>query len=417
MQARFGECVLKSSCLYSLKPFLDNEGILRVGGRTGEHPIIIPYDSPIARVIVLHYHCSAHVGAEWTLALIRQEFWLVKGRSLVKRILRDCVTCKQLYAKPNTQMMANLPDERVQPGKPVFSCVGIDAFGPIIVKNYRSEIKRYGCIFTCMATRAIHIEMLHSLDTDSFLNGFRRFVSRRGFPEKVFSDNGGNFVAGEKELRQAMRDLSEPEIRSYATARNIEWHFNPPLAPHMGGAWERMIAVIKRVMRAVMSQCVRLTDEVLSTIFCEIENIVNGRPLTKLSGDPEDLRPLTPNHLLLMRQGPSLPPGKFNVNDMYRRRWRHAQHIAEQFWRRWTRLYLPELQRRVKWVNATRNLSVGDLVMIADENMPRNLWPLALVKEVITGRDGLVRTVRLRTRCAELVRPVTKVVLLEGAVN
>ena len=109
-----------------------------------------------------------------------------------------------------------------------------------------------------------------------------------------------------------------------------------------------------------------------------------------------------------------IPPGQFSVDDVYRRRWRHVQHLAEQFWRRWIRLYLPTLQERHKWSAVKRNIKVGDLVLLLDENTPRNLWPLAIVKEVNTGRDALVRSVRVKTRVTELVRPITKVVLLEG---
>ena len=113
-----------------------------------------------------------------------------------------------------------------------------------------------------------------------------------------------------------------------------------------------------------------------------MESVINNRPLTKLTDDPSDLNPLTPNHLLILREGGNLPSGRFKTEDMYHRRWRHVQHIANQFWRKWIKTYLPELQRRVKWTEKKTNLTVGDLVLILDENTPRNLWPLALVKEV-----------------------------------
>lgn len=266
-----------------------------------------------------------------------------------------------------------------------------------------------------MASRAIHMEKVNTLDTDSFINAFRRFVARRGKPRKVFSDNGSNIVGGEKEMRRAIKAIDFVRVKDYAVELNIEWHFIPPSAPHMGGIWERMVGVIKRVMKAVLLHQNRLSDEVLETLFCEIEATINGRPLTKLSDDPNDLAPLTPNHLLLLRNGPILPPGKFDQNDMFRRRWRHVQNLANVFWRKWIKLYLPELQRRIKWTDITTNLAIGDLVIVADEKTPRNLWPLALVKEVHAGRDGLIRSVKLRTRSTDLVRPVTKVIILEAA--
>lgn len=305
----------------------------------------------------------------------------------------------------------------MEPYKALFTNTGVDFCGPFMVKVKRSQVKRYACIFTCLVSRAVHIEKVDTLDTESFINAFRRFVSRRGNPENVYSDNGSNLVAGEKELRTAIRELSVTQIQAYAVKHNINWTFIPPYAPHMGGVWERMVGIVKRVMKGVLSPNVRLTDEILETVFCEIESIINGRPLTKLSDNVNDPKPLTPNHLLLLRQGPTLPPGKFDKNDLYRSRWRHIQHLANNFWHKWIKLYLPELQKRIKWTDENRNLEVGDLVIIADENTPRNLWPLALVEAVNQGRDGLVRSVTLRTKSTRLVRPVTKIVLLEGKIK
>ena len=291
--------------------------------------------------------------------------------------------------------------------------MSIDVFGHIWVKNYRSELKRYGLIFTCMVSRAIHIEKLSTMDTCSFLNAFRRFVCRRGCPIKVYSDNGRNFVSGERELRLSMRDLSEAEIKLYAVSKNINWEFVPPYAPHWNGVTERLVGVVKRVLKALFHDTVRLNDEILETVLCEAENIVNNRPLTKLSDDANDFVALTPNHLLMVREGPSLPPGKFSKDDVFRKRFRHAQYLVDQFWSKWLKLYLPELQKRCKWTDVKANLSVGSLVLVEDGTTPRHLWPLALVEEVTEGRDGHVRSVKLRTRSSKFVRPLTKIILLE----
>ena len=311
--------------------------------------------------------------------------------------------------------MADLPSERIEPNAPAFTNIGVDIFGLYTIKNYRSEIKRYGCIFTCLASRAAHIEKLNSLDMDSIVNGFRRFIAWRSVPAKVYSNNGTNIVSGEKEMRLAFRDLMQSSaFQGYLATRHIEWSFIPPASPHMGGVWERLVGLLKRVLVAVLRESRRLNDEVLETVFCEIESIANGRPLTKLSDDPSDVTPLTPNHLLLLKQGAVLPPGRFNPSDIFRRRWRQVQSIADQFWHKWVQLYLPELQKRVKWRDKNRNIYVGDLVMVMDENTPRHVWPLALVKGVNTSRDGLVRSVQVRTRISDLVRPITKLVLLEA---
>ena len=192
--------------------------------------------------------------------------------------------------------------------------------------------------------RAVHIEKLESLETESFINSLRRFVARRGQPTKIFSDRGTNFVGADTELKKSLLDLSESEILSYAIKHDIEWHFNPPSASHMGGVWERVIRSIRRIMSGILTRDVKLNDEILETVYCQIEAIINSRPLTKLTDDPNDLSPLTPNHLLLSREGVCLS----DESDIYRRRWRHVQFIANQFWRKRLKSYLPELQKRIK---------------------------------------------------------------------
>lgn len=164
----------------------------------------------------------------------------------------------------------------------------------------------------------------------------------------------------------------------------------------------------------LLSKNEKLTDDLLTTFFCTVENLVNSRPLTKNSDDVEDSMPITPNHLLLLRGGPMYIPGKFGAKDFFKCRWKYVHHLADQFWRKWLREYLPELQRRNKWMLQTRNLARGDLVLICDENTPRGLWPLGLVTEINIGRDGLVRSATVRTKSTHLVRPATKLVLLEG---
>ena len=416
-----GATLPKSSPLRDLLPMLCDDGIMCVGGRLKhadlpsdrKYPIIIPNKHPVAILIVRHYHNIAHLGTEWTLSHIRSRYWIVKARLIVKQVKKDCTTCKRLYASPCVQQMSDLPHERLAAGEAPFSCIGCDCFGPFAVKVLRSEVKRYGLICTCFSIRAIHLEVLDSMSTDSFLNGFRRFVARRGSPQKVFSDNGTNFVGAQSEMDHCKSQLDMRCIQSYGTQSNMEWKFNPPHAPHMGGAWERMIGIVKKVLPAMLKDC-RLTDEVLRTVFAEVECIVNSRPLTKLSDDVNDMSPLTPNHLLMLRSGPTPVPGIFSQSDMYRNKWRYVQHLSNQFWSRWLREYLPELQKRHKWHNKERNVQVGDLVLVVGENMPRRLWPLGLVVQIKHGRDNLVRSVHVKTRSTTLVRPVTKIVLLEA---
>ena len=417
-----GKTVRKSSRLFNMSPIL-KDGLLVVGGRlkyaavdaTRKNPAILPHEHRVAHLICLEYHNAAHLGVEWTLSELRKRYWITKARNLIKGIKRSCVTCRKLYAKGIVQKMADLPAERCEPGKPPFSYVGVDLFGPFYTKVGRSEVKRYGCLYTCFSTRAIHLEVLNNLETDTFINGFVRFVSRRGYPLKVWSDNGTNLVGARSELSKSLRDLDRGKVVRVARRMEIEWAFNPPLASHSGGVWERMIRTVRRVMVALLNSNTRLTDEILHTVLCEVECIVNSRPITKCSDDVDDVAALTPNHLLLLRDNQSVPWGVFYVGDMYRKHWRHVQHLVTLFWKRWIKEYLPELQRRQKWVKDVPNLNVGDLVLLLDENSPRGSWHLGLVKEISTGRDGLVRSARVKTATTELVRPITKLVILEGA--
>ena len=226
--------VVKKSPIYILEPFLDEEGILRVGGRLknaplpekAQHPIILPKNHHVSRLVARRAHefQSGHSGKEYVLSLIRQKFWIVGARPLVKRVVRECVLCERLKGKPGVQQMADLPVERVTPDNPPFSYVGVDCFGPFVVKRGRSQLKRYGCLSTSLTMRAIHIEKLDSLEADSFINAFVRFCARRGVPEKVRSGNGTNFVGGEKELREAMRSWKEDsKAKAYFLQKQIKW--------------------------------------------------------------------------------------------------------------------------------------------------------------------------------------------------
>ena len=411
----------KKSGLRDLSPFVNEKGMICVGGRVkfaelneeNKHPIILPHDNRIAQLIVHEYHNVAHLGVEWTLSWIRKKFWITRCRSLLKKVRRDCVICRKLFDPPGYQRMADLPPERLIAGKPPFSFIGIDCFGPFAVKLGRSEVKRYGCVFTCLNVRAVHIEKLDSLDTDSFLNCFRRFCARRGLSLKVWSDNGTNFVGAHNELIKCAKQIDQHKIRSKSTQMGVEWSFNPPCASHWGGIWERMIRTIRKVLAAVLNNT-RLTDEILSTVLCEVECIINGRPITKVSSDPNDPTPLSPNHILLLRGGSPPPIGSFDHADTYRKRWRHVQYLSDLFWKRWIREYIPILQFRQKWYHKQRNLQIGDLVLVSDENTPRHLWPLGLITEVRVSGDGLVRAVSIKTQSTNLVRPISKVVLIEG---
>ena len=221
-----------------------------------------------------------------------------------------------------------------------------------------------------MAMRAVHIEITHSLDTNSFLCAMQRFISRRGMVEKVYSDNGTNLVSGHRELKESIDGWNQSKMTDTLRQKGIEWHFNPPLGSHHGGVWERLIGVAKKILKMLVNEQL-VNDETLLTLMAEVERIMNSRPLTKCSTDPRDEAVLSPNQLLHMKDERSLPYGVFDPKDGYVRRWwKQAQRLSNMFWKRWIREYLPTLQLRHKWVKLEDNLQMGDLVLVMDENTP-----------------------------------------------
>ena len=207
-----------------LHPLLDEMGILRVGGRLenalidydAKHPIILPYRDHVTDLIISQHHQkTGHLGQEYVLSSLRHQYWVIKGRSAVRRVISGCFLCKKLGAVRGEQLMGDLPKERLMSEEPPFTHVGLDYFGPLYVRQRHSNVKRYGCLFTCLAVRAVHIEVVHSLDTDGFINALQRFVSLRVCPTTIFSDNGTNFRAGEKELRESLSEWNQTTIHDF----------------------------------------------------------------------------------------------------------------------------------------------------------------------------------------------------------
>ena len=414
--------VLCSSAVYRLDPFLLN-GILRVGGRLSKmslpddmkFPILLPYKSHVTTLILRDIHIRlAHSGRNHVLAELRQKYWVIHANSAVRQLISRCVTCKKLQAPVSDQKMSDLPPDRGSMDPP-FTYAAVDYFGPFIVKQGRKEIKQYGALFTCLASRAIHIETTKSLDTDSFIQALRRFLARRGPVKQIRSDNGTNFVGAQRELRDALSEMDNNTIKQTLVRNSIDWIFNPPAASHMGGIWERQIRTVRKVLNQLSKEFGdQLDEESFRTLMTEVEAIVNSRPLTSVSTDPSDLNALTPSNILTMKSGVIFPPpGVFQCADIYlRKRWRRVQYLANLFWTRWKREYLLTLQQRQKWNEPKRNLHTGDLVLIKDDNLPRNSWSMARVSKTEPDRKGFVRSVMVKTTSTELRRPIHKLVLL-----
>ena len=287
--------------------------------------------------------------------------------------------------------------------------------GPFVtIQGRRSRRqKRYFCLFPCLATRAVHLEMAFGLDTDSFLNAFYRMVNRRGLPREMLSDNGTNFVAAERELRGLVEALDQSKIAQSTVNKGVMWHFNPPLAPHFGGVHETMIKVAKRPVNAVLGNA-DVTDEELTTAFTGAEALLNSRPVTYQSANPEDDIPLTTNHFLIGQIGGQFAPESVDeTNYSLKKRWRRVQELVRHFWHRWLREWIPSLSNRRKWLKGERDLQSGDVVLVMSPYTPRGHWPLGRIVKVYQGKDGHVRVAKVQVGKSQLTRPILKLCPLE----
>ncbi|XP_022519806.2 uncharacterized protein LOC111190345 [Astyanax mexicanus] len=307
--------------------------------------------------------------------------------------------------------MADLPPSSLRLNQPVFWSTGVDCFGPYIIKIGRRTEKRWGIVFKCLTTHAVHLDLLTSMDTDAFLMALRRFIARRGKPHELLADQGTNFKGGSSELQEAFKALT-PELQAQLASQQIDFKFNPPHAPHFGGSWEREIRSIKSALHTTLG-AQSVSEDVLMTVLVEVEGIINSKPLGYTSSDIADPDPITPNMLLMGRRDPSLPQVIYAETEILsRRRWRQCQALIDQFWTKYIKSYLPSLQIRSKWHQEKDNLTIGTVVMIVDQQLPRAMWPVGLVTAVVPGADGRIRTVKVQVKDRIYTRPVARLIKL-----
>ena len=359
-----------------------------------------------------------HAGCQSVFNSLRQKFWPLSGRKLVRKIIRNCITCFRASPPGNlTNIMGDLPEDRVIQALP-FHSTGVDFAGPFLVKEGttrgRKIVKTYICLFVCMATKAVHIELASDLSTAAFLNCLRRFVSRRGRCAKIFSDNGTNFVGASNELKDIIQKINdEPKIQSFLLEENISWNFIPPKAPHFGGLWESAVKSAKVHMKRVFADA-HMTYEEFYTLLTQIEACLNSRPISPISEDPTDIAVLKPGHFLIGRALIALPEQKVeDIKDNRLSRYQRIQKMFQHFWKRWHIEYLHNLQQRNKWMlKENWDIHCGALVLIREDNLPPLKWALARIVAVHPGKDKIVRVVTLKTANGELKRPISKIVLL-----
>jgi hypothetical protein len=403
----------KSDDLLSLAPFLDQNSLMRVGGRLRhsnmgfqhKHPILLPPRHPATTSIVNYYHdVTYHQGRHILQGKLQQAgFHIHRSRATIGKILANCVTCKRLRGPLQEQLMSDLPPDRLEECPP-FTNTGIDTFGPYLVhdgahtRRTNANKKIWGLLFTCLVSRAIHIEPLASLDSATVRLALRRFLAIRGQCKIIRSDQGTNFIGAKNEMAT---EIDGEDLKKFARDSDIIWKLNTPGASHTGGVWERKIGSFKNVLRASLLQLGprNLSRCELHTLFQECTAIVNNTPLYEVSSDPNDPIAITPAMLLTLKTQPNPAPlESFSEADLLcygRARWRRIMHLSEQFWLRWRQNYITQLQARKKWMFPRRSPKVNDVVLIK-ENSPRNVWPLARVKKVDYSTDNLVRTITLQ---------------------
>jgi hypothetical protein len=417
---------LESGVLKRLNPKYDEYGVLRADGRlknsnlpeAEKSPMILSNKGLLATLIVLWAHkLCMHGGATLTLANVRKLFWIVKGGSLVRKVVHSCVICKRYSMQKTGQIMGLLPWSRVNRCRP-FTNVGVDYAGPFTLKlaagRSTKTHKGYVAFFVCMVTKAVDIQAVSDLSAKAFLAAFERFVAKRGCPARIYSDNGSNFVLAKKYLDKAGRDAMEEVLASmikFFNSRLIGWSFNPPSGPNFGGLWESGIKSVKYHLKRVIGATV-LTFEQFTTVLAKIEACLNSRPLVRLSDDPDQFV-LTPGHFLIGDALLAPPQAVLNEPGKLTEKWDVCKRIANSFWKVWRDDYLKTLITREKWNSEERNLEVNDVVLMKNELTAPTFWPLGRVVSTHPGSDEKVRVASIKTaQGKEYVRPVSKLLPL-----
>ena len=415
---RMMEKDIKDGKYKRLCPRRRTDGIYVISGRSvnwvemsynKEDVILLPYKHRFSRLYSEHVHAQGHHGILSTASKVRSKFWIIKLLKLLKSIKLNCVTCKRLDKKLSEQVMGNLPEERLKPAPPWYS-TSIDLFGPYTIRDEvkkRTTSKAYGVIFNCLATRAVYLDLAPDYSTEKFLMVLRRFVSLRGYPCNIYSDNGPQLVAANQELQRATKSWDWEKLKDFGVMEGFQWNFTPADAPWQNGTSESLIKSVKRALTAAIGESI-LTFSELQTVFFEVANLINERPIGRQPTSPEDGSYLCPNDLLLGRSTARVPSGPFKETVNPKHRFEFIQRIIDGFWKKWTTLHFPNLIVRQKWHTAHRNLKSGDVVMIQDSNLIRGQWRLGIVSNTFPSADGKVRRVEVRYKNARPGEAVTK---------
>ena len=386
--------------------FLDDRNLLKCKGRINnanllaseKNPVLLPSTHPFVKLLVIdaHYRMK-HGGVNSTLVALREQYWILRGRQVVKTIVRSCIICRKLEGLPySSQASPDLPACRVS-DNPSFSHTGLDFAGPVYFRESHGagdSAKAYICLFMCASTRAVHLELTRGMSVDAFILAFRRFVGRRGLPVTLLSDNAKSFKSSSKEIQSICRS---PEVFRYLADQRTAWKFIIAKAPWWGGFWECMVHSFKRCLRKVVGRTT-LNFEELVTLLIEIESIINCRPLTFVYDDQEGISyALTPAHLIYGRCLATSPSASHfevvSTNKSLTKRAKNQRHLLTQLTNCWRKDYLLSLReyRAVKGNSQGPSIRIGDIVIVKDDNTKRIFWKMARVVELLKGSDGVAR--------------------------
>ena len=404
-----------------------SDGIIRCGGRihysnvdnSTKFPILLPPKSWLSVLLIRDIHYKFHAGMGQVLSTLRSKYWLPRGRQNVKLVLRDCVICKKLQARPFPKAdVPPLPKVRVSDDRP-FAATCLDYTGALYVNEYNDSAKYYVCLFTCATTRAIHLELVEDLSAEAFLRALRRFSGRRSYPKVIISDNATNFNKGKEMISEILS--SKVAVNDFVN-HGIEWRQITPKAPWMGGVYERLIRTVKLCLKKVLGNC-RVSFHELHTILVEIEGSINDRPITYVSSNINDISALTPSMLLCGHPIYSLPEyvdceelfdPSYNAKKVITKRMKYCSKLFSDFRKRWQHEYLVSLRESDR--NLTNNsksfAKEGKVVLIYDET-PRQFWKLGIITKLYEGKDGIVRSADVKTKDNTLMRPLVRLYPLE----
>ena len=399
---------------------LDGRRLLRAHGRLTQmnethdtiFPKLLPRKEYFTFLVIKDCHERLmHSGVAHTLSQIRHQYWIPSGRREVQKVIRECRRCRKALGGPYLMpKMPSWPTSRMLSSAP-FSFTGLDYLGPLYIKDNEKISKCWVCLFTCLAVRAIHLELIHDLSAEEFLQCLRRFIARRGKPVEIISDNAPQFKVAKTLLdRLWFQALSDVSVQSYISKEGINWKFIVQLAPWMGGFYERLVGLVKLALRKSLSRSC-LTATQLYTILTEVEAVLNSRPLVYVGSDIESGLSLTPSHFLLVNPKTGVPVldtesdpeylQKITLKENLITKWRNLQTYLHHFWKTWSGEYLLSLRERYQ-SNLKKNRPsfkmtphIGDVVLIK-EDLPRGSWRLGKIVELISGSDKQVRSAKVR---------------------